>query len=118
MLLFQLTSSLSLLSLNSLPLSQWKHLLVFNSEFSSVKLEVVHGINNLGSLLCSSKICKGQAPENTIVEMIIEGIRQREPQISHELDELLFLDCKGDILDDYGCRDELLICVCGIVFWP
>ena len=107
MLLFQLAAPLSFLSLDTVSLGRRKHLLILNSQLTSLKIHVIHGVNHLLRILRILEVGKGQAPKDAIIEVVVEGIRYGEAEFLHEILELLLLDGKGDILDDDGRRDQL-----------
>lgn len=109
MLFLQLTAALSLLALDPFALGQREHLLVLDPELPSMQFEVIHGVYDRSSFFGRGEVGEGEAPENTIVEMVVEGIRQRQAQISHQLHQLFLLDSKRDVLDDDGRGDELLV---------
>lgn len=108
-LLLKLTSAFPLLPLDSLPLRQRKHLLVLDTQFSALQLKVVHRLNHDRRLLGRGEVGKRQATEDTIVEMVVEGIGQRQAEIGHQLHQLLLLDRKGDVLNDDGGGDQLFV---------
>ena len=112
-LFFELPSALTLLTLDPFPLGQGQHLFVFDAELPAVELEVVHGLDDLGCLLGSGEVCESKTPEDAIVEVVVEGIGQGKAKLSHEGDELFLLDGEGNVLDDDGGGDELLIHVLG-----
>jgi len=109
MLFLQLTTPLSLFSLNLFALHRWQHLLVLDPQFPALEIQVVHLQDNSRCLLGGRKICKRQASENAVVEMVIERIREGESHFCHYRNELLFLDSEGDVLDDDGSGDELVL---------
>lgn len=66
-------------------------------------------------LIGRCKIGERETTEYTVVEMVIEGIWQRKIHLCHEIDQLLLLHRKGDILD-YDCsRYKLLVKICAVV---
>ena len=107
-LFLKLSTLLSLVSLNSFPLLSWEHLFVLNSELSTLELHVVHGGNNMSRLFGVGEVRKSQTSKDALVEVVIECVRQRELHVSHESDELLFLDGEGDVLNDDGGRNQLI----------
>ena len=109
MLFFQLTAALSLLSLDTFSLYQRQHLLVLDAELSPAQLVVVERVDDHSRLFCRCEVCKGQAAEDAIVEMVVEGVGQREIQLGHQLDQLLFLHGEGNIFDDNGGGDQFII---------
>lgn len=115
MLLFELSPTLPFLALNAIAFSLRQHLLVLDTELSSVEVEVVHGVNDLGSFIGSGKVCKCESTEDTIVEMVVESVWQRQVHIGHDLHELFFLNRKGDVLDDDCSRDQVLVTVLVVV---
>jgi hypothetical protein len=112
-LFLQLPSALPLLAFNPFALSQRQHLLVFDAELPTMELEVIHGLDDLGRLLGSGEVCESKAPEDAVVEMVVESIGQGEAKLSHQRDKLFLLDGEGNVLDDDGGRDEFLIYVLG-----
>lgn len=70
---------------------------------------MVHCIDDGGRLVSRREICEGQTPKNAVVEMVVERVWQRKAHLRHNVDQLLFLDRKRDVLDDNGGRDELFI---------
>lgn len=78
-----------------------------------MELEVIHGLDDLGRLLGSGEVCESKAPEDAVVEVVVESIGQGEAKLSHQRDKLFLLDGEGNILDDDGGRDEFLIYVLG-----
>ena len=109
MLLFQLASTLALLSFNPLALLQREHLLVLDPQLTSLQLKVIKMLNHHGGLLGCGEVGKRQASEDTMIKVIVEGVGQRQTEVGHELHQLLLLDREGDVLDDDGRRDELLL---------
>ena len=108
MLLLKLATLLSLVSLDPFPLFSWEHLLVFHPELPTLELHMVHSVDNMSCLLGVGEICKGKTSEDAVVEVVIESIRKRKLHFRHELDELLFLDGKGYVLDNDSGRNKLL----------
>lgn len=113
-LLLELAAALTLLTLDSLALGEGQHLLVLDAQLPAVELEVVHGLDDGGRLLGGGEVGKGQAPEDAVVEVVVEGIGQGQAEVGHELDQLLLLDGEGDVLDDDGGGDQLLVDVVGV----
>ena len=74
-----------------------------------MQFKVVHRVYDRGSFLCCGEVGKSQTPENTIVKVIVEGIRERQAQVGHDLYQLLLLHCKWDVFDYNGRRDKLLV---------
>jgi hypothetical protein len=109
MLFLQLSTLLPLLPLNFLPFKNREHLLVLDSQLPSLELHMVHRLDDYRSLFGGSEVCKCQSPENSAVEVVVEGVGKGEVHLCHELHELLLLDGKGDVLDDNGGRDELIV---------
>jgi len=109
MLFLQLSTLLPLLPLYFLPLKNREHLLVLDSQLPSLELHMVHRLDDYRSLFGRSEVCKCQPPENSAIEVVVEGVGKREVHLCHELHELLLLDSKGDVLDDNGGRDELVV---------
>lgn len=69
---------------------------------------MVHDIDDLLGLLGGGEVGKGQAPEDTVVEVVIERVGKGEVHVGHDLDELLLLDGEGNVLDDDGGWDKLI----------
>ena len=114
-LFLKLTPSLSLLTLNALSLSKRQHFLVLHTKLSPTQVHVVESLDDAGSLIRRCEVGKCQAPEHTIVKMIVEGIRQREIHVRHHFSQLLFLHSKWDVLDDNCCRDKFIVSIHAIV---
>ncbi len=108
-LLLKLSTLLSLISLDSFPFLSWEHLFVFNPELSTLEVHVIHSSNNMSRLLGVREVGKSKTSEDALVEVVIESVRKWELHLSHESDELLFLDSEGDVLDDDGGRDQLIV---------
>ena len=108
-LLLELAAALTLLALDALAFGDRQHLLVLDAQLAAVQLEVVHRVDDGGRLLGGGEVGKGQASEDAVVKVVVEGIGQRQAQVSHELHQLLLLDGEGDVLDDDGGGDELLV---------
>lgn len=108
-LFLELSTALTLFTLDALPFSQRQHLLVFHAKLPAVQLEVVHRIDDRGGLLGRGEICESQAPEYTIVKMVVEGIGQWQPQICHERYKLLLLYCERNVLNDDSGGDEFFV---------
>ena len=70
---------------------------------------MVQVVDYCGCLLRRREIGEGQASENTVVEVVVKCIWQRQVHVRHQLYELLFLGRKRDVLDDDGGRNEFLI---------
>ena len=108
-LLLELTATLTLFSFNPLALSCREHLLILDSQLSALEFKVVHGVDDSGSLVGRGEVGESQSTENTVVEMVVEGVGKGETHVSHQLDQLLLLDGKRNVLDDDSGGDELLI---------
>ena len=107
MLLLELAALLSFISLDSFSLLSRQHLFVFNPQLSTLKLHVIHRVDNMSRLFGVGEVCKGKTSEHAIVEVIIERIREWQLHLRHEGDQLLFLDSERYIFDNNSCRDEL-----------
>jgi len=107
MLFLKLTALLSLVSFDPLSLLRREHLLIFNSQLSTLELHVIHRIDDVSRLLRVGEVCKGKASEDAVIEMIIECIREGQLHVRHELHKLLFLDGERYVLDNDSCRDKL-----------
>ena len=108
-LLLELSATLTLLSFDSLALGRREHLFVLNSQLSALELKVVHSVDDGGRLIGRGEVGESQSTENAIVEMVVEGVGERKAHISHQLNQLLFLDGKWNVLDDDSGRNELLV---------
>jgi hypothetical protein len=108
-LLLKLATSLTLLALDAFALSQGQHLLVLDAKLATAEFHVVESVDDLVSLTRGGEVSKGQTSEDAIVEVVVEGIGQRQVHVNHELNKLLFLDSEGDVLDDNGSGDQLVI---------
>lgn len=108
MLLLELTTSLALLSLDTLALGFRQHLLVLDTELAAVDVHAIHGLDDDSGVLGRLKVGKGQAPENTIVEMVVKGIGLGQMHLEHDGGQRLLADGKGNVLDDNGGGDELV----------
>ena len=111
MLLFKLTPALSFLSFDALSLLKGQHFLVLHSQLSTLKVKVVEMINHDCSFIGRREISKSQAAENAIIKMIVECVRQRQTHLGHNVDQLLFLDRKGNVFNHNCRRYELLILI-------
>jgi hypothetical protein len=111
-----LATSLSFLPFNPFSLGNWQHFLILDPQFPTMQLEVVHVLDYLRRLVRGGEVGKGEASKNAIVEVVIEGVRQRQAQIGHELHELFLLHGEGDVLDDNGSWNELLVNVVSKIF--
>lgn len=109
MLLFQLATSFTLLPFDAFPLRQGQHLLVLHPQLPTLQFKVVQMIDNRRRLFCRGEVCKSQASEDPVIEVIIEGIGERQVHIGHELHQLFLLRRKWDVLDHDRRGDELLI---------
>lgn len=74
MLLLQLSTALSLLSLDALSFLQRQHLLVLHTQLSPLQLVVIEMIDNLGCLIRRGEVGEGKTTEDSVVEVIVEGI--------------------------------------------
>ncbi len=99
-LLFKLSTTFTLFSLNSLALSKRKHLLVLNAKLAATDLPTVKVVDNSASLLRGSEVGKSQTPKNAIVKMVVKRIRNREVQTSKNIQKLLFFYSKGNVFDN------------------
>jgi len=108
MLLLKLTTLLSLVSLDSFPLLSWEHLFVFNPQFSTLELHVIHRTDDMSCLLGVGEVCKGKTSEDAVVEVVIESVGKRKLHFRHESDKLLLLNGEGYVLDNDSGRDKLL----------
>ena len=109
MLFLKLSTFLSLVSFNSFPFIGRKHLLILNSELSALKIKVIHSFNNHSCLVWIREICECQASENTLIEVIVEGIRERQAHVAHKRNELLFLDSEWDIFNNNGGWNQFVV---------
>ena len=107
-LLFELTSSLSLFPFDALTFGFGEHLFVLDTKLTSVDIHAVHGFNNDASVLGRLEVGKGQTTEYAVVEVVVEGIWLWEVHFKHHGGEAFFADSKRNVLDDNGGRDELL----------
>ena len=108
-LFLELASALTLLALDALPFRSWQHLLVLDPQLPAVELKVVHVVNDSRRLVCVGEVGESQATENTVVEVVVESIWERQSHVGHDRNELFLLDGKRNVLDDDGSRDELLV---------
>ena len=74
-----------------------------------MELEVVHCIDDGRSIFGVRKVCKSQSTEDTIIEMVIEGIWQRKTHVSHDTHELFLLYRERNILDDDRSWNEVIL---------
>lgn len=109
MLFLELASSFPLFPLNALSFCKRKHLLVFDSELSAAQLHVVQSLDDLLSLIGTREVGEGQSAEDTIIEVVIESIWQRQVHVDHQFNKLLLLDSEGNVLDHDGCRNKFII---------
>jgi hypothetical protein len=109
MLLLKLASALTLFAFDALSFRSRQHLLVFNPEFPAVELKVVHVVNDGRRLVRVGEVGESQTAENAIVEVVVEGVWERQSHVGHNRDELFLLDGERNVLDDDGSRDEFLV---------
>jgi hypothetical protein len=112
-LFLQLTATFALLPLDALALLEREHLLILHPQLPTLELEVVKNLNNGGGFLSRGEIGKGQTPEHAIVKVIVERVRKREVQLSHQLHQLLLLDSKRDVLDNDRGGNQFIISLRG-----
>jgi hypothetical protein len=115
-LLLELATALPLLTLDSLSLSERQHLLVLDPQLSPMQLKMIHGVYDLRRLLGCSEVGESQTSEDSIVEVVIEGVWERQPQISHQLHQLFLLHCERNVLDNNGGRDQFFIDIMRKIF--
>lgn len=108
MLLLELSPSFPLFSFDPLALLERKHLLVFDPQLPTLELKVVEHLDDRGGLLGRREVCKGKTPEDAIVKVVVEGIRERQVHLGHELHQLLLLHRERDVLDHDRSRDQLV----------
>ena len=77
MLFLKLSPSLTFLPFDTFAFLNREHLLVFDPQLSSLQLKMIHHINDSSCLFGRGEVGEGQASEDTVVEVIVEGIRQR-----------------------------------------
>ena len=111
MLLLELAASLALLALDALAFLQRQHLLVLDTQLAALELKVIEVFDHDGGLLGRGEIGKGQASEDAVIEVVVEGVRQRQTHFRHQLHQLLLLHRERDVFDDDGGRDELVVAV-------
>ena len=111
MLLLQLPSSLTLLALDPFSFMQREHLLELDAELPAGDIAMIEPIDDLDRFSVGGEIGKRKAPEDSVVKMIVERVRQGELHTSHEVDQLLLFHCKRDVLDDDGRRDQLVLAI-------
>jgi hypothetical protein len=109
MLFLELSAALPLLALDPFAFGKRQHLFVLDPQFSAMQLKVIHSLDDLSRLLCGGEVCKCKPSEDTIVEVVVECVRERQSEVGHELNQLLLFDRKGYVLDDDSRGDELLI---------
>jgi hypothetical protein len=108
-LLLELTTAFSFLTLDALPLCKRKHFLVLDSKLATANLTSIEILNNSTSLFRGSKVGKRETPEYSVVKVVVERIRNRKPKTSHDLEQLLLLDCKRNVLNDDSSWDQLIV---------
>ncbi|KAB8627241.1 hypothetical protein FH972_026074 [Carpinus fangiana] len=108
-LLLELAATLALLPLDAVSLGLGEHLFVLDTQLAAVEVQVIHGLDDGGRLLRRGEVGKGQAAEDAVVKVIVEGIGQGQGHVGHDGDQLLLLDGKGDVLDDDCGGDEVLV---------
>jgi hypothetical protein len=106
-LFLQLTPALSLLTLDTLTLSLGQHLLVLDSQLSVLDIESIHSLDNSPGILCRLEVGKRKTAEDTVIEVVVEGIRLGQLHVKHQRCKLLLSDSERDILDNNSSRDEL-----------
>lgn len=107
-LLLELTTALSLFTFDSLSLSFGEHLLVFNTQFATVDIHSVHGFNYHASVLGGLEVGESQATENTVIEVVVEGIWLGKVHLEHDGSQGLLANCKGNVLDNNSSGNELV----------
>jgi hypothetical protein len=85
---------------------------LFNAQLPSVpvwKLEVIHRIDNLRDFLRSVEVSKRFSPEDSMVVVVVECVRDRQAQIRHYLHQLFFLKGERDVLDGNGASGKITL---------
>lgn len=108
MLLLKLAAPFSLLTFDPLALGFRQHLLVLHPEFSAMDVHPVHGFDDDSGIFGGLEIRKGETSEDTIVEVVVEGIGLGEIHVQHDGRQGLLADSKRDVFDDNGGGDELV----------
>ena len=72
---------------------------------------MIQSVDDLIGLRRRGEVGKRETTEDTVIEVIVECIWERQVHVDHQLNELLLLDCERDILDNNGSRNELFIIV-------
>jgi hypothetical protein len=107
-LFLELTTTLSLLAFDPLSFSLGEHFLILNTQFATVNIHSVHGINYHPSVLSGLEVGESQTTENAIIEVIVEGIWLREVHVEHDRSKRLLSDGKGNVLDNNSSGDKLI----------
>lgn len=107
-LLLKLAAALALLALDALALGLGQHLLVLDAQLAAVHVHAIHGVNDDARVLGRLKVGKGEAAEDAIVKVVVEGVGLGQVHVEHDGGERLLAHGKGNVLDDNGRGDELV----------
>lgn len=108
-LLLELASPLSFLPLDPLTFCRREHLLVLDPELTATDLPAIQQVHHQSRLVGRVEVGEGQPPEHPVVEVVVERVGERQVALGHEVQELLFLDREGDVLDHHSCGNDLVI---------
>lgn len=109
MLLLKLASFFTFFALNTVTLDKREHFLVLNAKLAPSNFTAVEVGNNSRCLLRGGEISKSQSSENSIVKMIVESVRNRKPQCSQYLQQLLLFNGKRDVFDNNSRGNQLFL---------
>lgn len=76
---------------------------------------MVQIVNHHLSLVGRCEIGKSQSTEDAVIEVIVEGVWKGKIHVRHQLHQLLLFHGKGDVLDDDGGRDEVVVLIAELI---
>lgn len=66
---------------------------------------MIEDVDDCGCFFGAGEVSEGEAAEDAVVEVVVEGVWEGEGEVGHEGDELFFFHGEGDVFD-YDCRGD------------
>jgi len=98
-----------LFALDPLLFTSLQDLLVLDTKLATGDVVAIQSNDDGISLVGVTEVGKSESSEDTIIVMVVEGIRQRSLETLDDGQEGLFLHRERNILDHDGGRDDLIV---------